>query len=181
MDAIWDGHKRQAWAVMAQLDQLDARRWTPGRDWTDKADDCVKAILDIEELTTYRSDYMGRDPVDKKPKEVKATWVAFKNIPLSEAQLDAFDHWDTHDEDVWILVTDVIQAGYKLSITYNAGNDTFSASLTGPGGGDKRQHFTVSAFAETWYEATRMLMYKHHVICEGDWSKAEETGGRRRG
>lgn len=124
---------------------------------------------------------MGRDPVDKKPKEVKPVWVSFKDIPLTEAQLDAFDHWDTHDEDVWILVTDVIQAGYKLSLTYNSGNDTFSASITGSGGGDPRQHFTVSGFAETWYEAVRLLMYKHHVICEGDWSKATQSGGRRRG
>lgn len=64
----------------------------------------------------------------------------------------------------------VVQAGYKLSVSYNVGNDNFIASLTGRLEGTTNFEKTISGFATTWDMAVAVVLFKHFVICEeGAW------------
>jgi hypothetical protein len=66
----------------------------------------------------------------------------------------------------------VVQAGYKLSVTYNTANDNFIASLTGRIEGNPNFDKTISGFAMTWDMAVAVVLFKHFVICsEGVWAE----------
>jgi hypothetical protein len=74
----------------------------------------------------------------------------------------------------------VVQAGYKLSVSYNSANDNFIASLTGRLEGNPNFDLTISGFAVTWDMAVGVVLFKHYIICgEGPW--AEHAAQRRYG
>ena len=104
---------------------------------------------------------------------------------LLHIPMDGHDGDDvrTHYGDAVSLmdgIDDVVQKGYKLSISYNVGNDTFIASLSGRVEGTPNFDFTISGFAPTWDMAVGVVLYKHYIICEeGPW--AEHAAQRRYG
>lgn len=137
-----------------------------------------KVELEITELATYVE---GDDMADKAKKK-QVQWRGFKDVRLSDAQRDGYDHWDAHDEDVYLLAASAVSSGFKFTCSYNNSNDTYTATLTGQDSSPAAaQGYSLSAFAPTWYDAVRTLMYKHDVILEGDWSKIEVSASERWG
>lgn len=134
--------------------------------------------LEIAELGTYQS---GDHMADKKSKKT-VQWRGFKDVRLTEAQRDAYDHWDIHDADVYLLAASAVSSGFKFTCSYNHSNDTYTATLTGQDGAPPAaQGYSLSAFAPSWYDAVRTLMFKHDAVLEGDWSKIEVSASERWG
>lgn len=127
--------------------------------------------LKIAELSTYLGDDMGRDPKTKKDKYV-FTWRGFKDVKLSDAQKAGFEAWDVQDNELYELLATIVQGGYKFSCVYNTSNDTFIATLTGGQGSGAADGYSMSAFAPDWYNALRVLVFKHVEILGGDWTTA---------
>lgn len=134
--------------------------------------------LEITELAMYLP---GDDmPQEKKKKQVQ--WRGFKDVRLSETQREAYEHWDIHDGDIYELAASAVSQGFKFTCSYNHSNDTYTATLTGQDGSPSAaQGYSLSAFAPSWYDAVRTLMYKHDAILEGDWSKIEVSASERWG
>lgn len=101
-------------------------------------------------------------------------WRGFVDVKLTSEEKDAYVAWDIHDDDLWLLLVDAITAGHKLSVTFNKQNDQFVASFTGQTDTGKNEGYTLSAYAKTWYDAVRVLCFKHNVLLEGNWSAASE-------
>lgn len=106
----------------------------------------------------------------RESKEV--TWQGFVDVKLTAVEKDVYGQWDVQDDDLWVLVVDAIGSGHKLSITYNRQNDQFVASFTGQTGTKGNEGFTLSAYAKDWYNAIRVLAYKHAILLESDWTRA---------
>lgn len=158
---VWDYNLEFRW-FMAE-DQWEAAR---------------QVEMQIEELGRYAP---GDDVAEKKAKKT-VQWRGFKDVRLSDAQRDAYDHWDAHDEDVYLLAASAVSSGFKFTCSYNHSNDTYTATLTGQEGSPAAaQGYSLSAFAPTWYDAVRTLMFKHDAILEGDWSKIEVSASERWG
>lgn len=144
----------------------------------DEWDMARRVELDITELGEY---WTGDNMADKGKKKA-VQWRGFKDVRLSDAQRDAYDHWDAHDEDVYLLAASAVSSGFKFTCSYNHSNDTYTATLTGQDGSPAAaQGYSLSAFAPTWYDAVRTLMFKHDVILEGDWSRIEVSASERWG
>lgn len=173
-------NQRLWFTVVTQLHQ------TPGRHpklpyRTDKGRKYALAVeLMVKELSTYLGDDMGRDPKARKDK-YQFTWKGFKDVKLSDTQKQAYEAWDAQDEELYELVATTVQAGYKFSCVYNTSNDTFIATLTGGQGSGAADGYSMSAFAPDWYNALRVLMFKHVEILAGDWTTAGGDESQRWG
>lgn len=110
-------------------------------------------------------------------KEKAAPWVGFVDVKLTAEQDAAFDVWDATDEDVITLLQEANSGGYKLSVVWNGSNSTFIASLTCTDKDIVNAGYTMPAFSSSWYEAIRLLVFKHFYVTEGNW--LEHTGGTR--
>lgn len=143
-------------------------------------DICEELELQFFDLGRYLKEVdVGRDP--KTREKQKPQWVGHKDFKLDAQAKDNYEHWDIHDDDVYELAATTVQSGYKLSFTFNSGNDTFNAALTGDGGEGKNYTYTMSAFAPDWYNALRLVLFKHHVLLDGDWGKINGTSGDKWG
>lgn len=106
-------------------------------------------------------------------------WKGFKDFKLNPEQLEAFAHFEAHDDDLMDLVQSSLGADYKLTFTYNGQSDTYNAAMTCNADKDVNQGYTMSAFAPSMYTALRLLMFKHWVLLEGNWGNipAPQKGG----
>lgn len=101
-------------------------------------------------------------------------WQGFVDVKLTSEEKENYMAWDVHDEDLWVLLVDAIGCGHKLSVTYNKQNDQFVASFTGQTGTEGNEGYTLSAYGKVWYDAVRVLCYKHAVLLDCDWLRAKE-------
>lgn len=101
-----------------------------------------------------------------------AKWGGFLNIRLTDDDVDDFHEWFQHAqaEVGWSLLHEALTAGLKLSVTFDVGNSTFIATLTGDllGWGDRR---AVTSRAPLWAKAVLLAVWKHAVLSDGDYSK----------
>lgn len=112
-----------------------------------------------------------------KPRKVETggDWLGFKAINLSTEDKERYAAWDVHDDDLWVLLADVVNSGYKLSLSFNEKNQTYIAAFTCKDNASPNNGFTISAFAQTWYNALRVLLFKHVVICDYNWTNAPSS------
>jgi hypothetical protein len=103
------------------------------------------------------------------PKREEQEWKGFVNYVLSEEDKAAYSEWDVDDHDLWLLVAGHEQCGYKLSHTYNAKNDTFNANYVCNDEKSPNKGYCLSAFAPDWYNAVKILAFKHEVVLDGIW------------
>lgn len=104
-----------------------------------------------------------------KPKSEYPEFKGYVNYVLSEGDKTAYSGWDVDDHDLWLLIAGHQQCGYKLSVSFNPKNDTFNATyicndLASPNAG-----YCLSAFAPDWYNAVKVLAFKHDIVLDGVW------------
>ena len=118
----------------------------------------------------------------KQTQKKSVQWRGFKDVKLTDAQRDAYEHWDAEDGDVYLLLASAVASGFKFTMSYNGSNDTYTATLTGQDAAPPAaQGYSLSAFAPDFYNACRTLAYKHDLILEGDWSRIEVSASERWG
>lgn len=109
-----------------------------------------------------------------KRDERQTTWRGFVDVKMTDEEKQLFTQWDVHDNDLFLLMSEAVSAGHKLSISFNKQNDTFVCSFTGNEGTGKHEGFTLTAFAGDWYIAVRALVFKHAVLLNSDWTAAAD-------
>lgn len=107
-------------------------------------------------------------------KKYDGTWKGFVDVALTSKEKEDFAAWDVHDEDLWILYQEAIVSGHKFTMSFNKQNETFVAAFTGNEGTADNAGYTLSAFGRSWYDAIRVLLFKHAVLLDGDWSVAKD-------
>lgn len=70
-------------------------------------------------------------------------------------------------------VTDLLDSGYRVGLSHNDQNDAFICSVTCRNPADENNGYTFNAFAETWFEALQLAVFKHYVKAGRKWV----TGG----
>lgn len=113
--------------------------------------------------------------VKKIKSEGNPDFKGFVNYVLSAEDKAGYGEWDIHDHDLFLLVAGAEQSGYKLSCSFNAKNDTFSATFMCVDAQSPNAGFILSAFAPDWYNALRVLIYKHDVVLGGKWDTAVQV------
>jgi hypothetical protein len=116
-----------------------------------------------------------------KRDERQSNWRGFVDVKMTDEEKQLFAQWDVHDNDLFLLMSEAVAAGHKLSISFNKQNDTFVCSFTGNDGTGKHEGYTLTAYAGDWYIAVRALVFKHAVLLNSDWTVAADRPSERLG
>ena len=101
----------------------------------------------------------------------KVEFKGFVNYVLDEDDKSRFKTWDIDDHDLWLLLSGDIQAGYKLTTSYNPQNDTYNATYMCNDTTSPNVGYCLSSFAPDWYTAVKSLVFKHNEILGCIWGQ----------
>lgn len=97
-------------------------------------------------------------------------WKGFISGQMTVEEKASFREYKMSDAEVAKGIFNLNDDGYKLSCGYDKNNDSVFASITNRGGHADYVGFSLSAHAKSPEIALRLLLFKHYVIAEGDWS-----------
>lgn len=118
---------------------------------------------------------MARQDADiKRRKTSKPTQNGngFQDFEFVEMRLDASDkaqfqaYVSSSADELWDDLYTLIQAGYKLSVSYMDNNDCFIASLTCRSDGDPNYNRVLSSRSDSFIDAVLLGVYKTTVLCK---------------
>jgi hypothetical protein len=116
---------------------------------------------------------MARDPKNKpesKPTKPRFNDVQFVNWSLSfEQKQDCKNFLVTEGDHDEALLT-IIQAGYKVTVSYDNYRDCFTASIVPTQDAKSNQGFILTGKGSTPLKAARQVLYIHYRIMDEDWS-----------
>lgn len=111
-----------------------------------------------------------RDKKDGKRANARQQTFRFINHDLSAEDQERLGAMDCAEEFPASLVDDLVEEGYKYSLTYDAGNHTFIASLTDKSKGSVFTNSCISGRGSSAINARYSLLYRHISIAQGDWA-----------
>ena len=116
-------------------------------------------------------DVVTRMPTKRKTNEFvrESVWKGFLEYRLSDLELIDADEAVISDEELLDGVVTLSDAGYKLTLSYNAQNKTATATLQAGEVMPKLVGWALSAKGRDGREAIKLLLYKHHECLKGDW------------
>lgn len=98
----------------------------------------------------------------------KVTWVGFVNIDLTEAQKKQVKNsYIFTEERLFELIANLADDGYKVSVSWDFANNTYTASLTGICAGCANPGHTLTGRHSNLLVCLSVLFYKHFEVCEG--------------
>lgn len=119
---------------------------------------------------------------DRKKSAFQADgWRGFANVELTDVQKKAVKALLPRGEELWQWLMDVIQDGYRCSISYDGAHTSYVVSLTCREATDKNNGLTLTARGGHVTGAICALFYKHTVVLKEDWNAAVEVPDRAMG
>lgn len=125
---------------------------------------------------------MARGKSNAKPEtnRTPGQWTQFVDISLAGYTQGDIQGAFPKSELVVDALTGLLENGYRVSLSYNQQTDAFIASCTckdetAPNGGK-----TFNSFAETWYEALQVTLFKHFVVTKTVWANNLDQAERPR-
>lgn len=106
--------------------------------------------------------------------------LTFLDVRLSQAQFDELDSAKVPASQLMAWLTSTILTGLRFSFSYNPEKKTANAMLTDTRFDSPTKGKALSAFSDDAADALKVLMYKHQVVLEGDWTRAEAPSSERR-
>jgi len=124
--------------------------------------------------------YLEMNMAHKKGTSVKTNinWqdIQFVDFRLSGDMQLSFEEWhENAGIDVVVELFDLVGMGYKLSVTYDLANNCYIVSLTCRDENSVNFMKCMSGRADEPEQAIAVLVFKHMVVCGGDWSKAPRS------
>lgn len=111
------------------------------------------------------------EPV-KQPVKPKGQFAlrGYVRCELSSADKDAYRLWEEMQsaEGLYNQVVSLVDGGYLFKA--GSGKDGFQASLSANETGTAWDGYVLTAFASHAGRALSLLLYKHGVLMQGDWS-----------
>lgn len=108
-------------------------------------------------------------------------WGGFVQANLTPMDKAMFEQWyGEHIQAIQPYIDEHIGSGLKLTVVFDGANNSYIASYTGRPNDDQTMEFrcTLSARSGKFMEALAVLVYKHVVICNGDWAEYLVNGSR---
>lgn len=105
-------------------------------------------------------------------------WKAFVSLEMSAAMKESYRAWVIEDDVIWTWLEARLVDGYKLSLSFDKGNDSFVAALTCRAPNTGNSGLTLSGRAGDWFKALRVLSWKDAVYLENVWDSAPQNAPR---
>lgn len=99
-------------------------------------------------------------------------WKGFVDCNLDKAMKEAAKKWiASNAADQMVKVSELVDDGYKVSFSLDRYHDAYQASMSYQVNGGPNSGYTLSARGPDLAGAVGMLLYKHFIVLEGDWSQ----------
>lgn len=105
-----------------------------------------------------------------------------KGLDLTAVDKPFIHEYADNPLDLFMRLTDIVEAGYKLGISWSDKMSCYCATLTPTGKDSVNAGYVLSGMGKTPILALACVCYKHVVLCEkGVWPKGkkEEDDGLR--
>lgn len=130
------------------------------------------SILMIRVLNRIGGRTMARGERKQSQSSVKggAQWTTFVTVSLEGVTEDDLARAFPDAGHVGDSLSRLLDSGYRVAFAGQPDRGATTCSITGRDGAGANEGKTLTAWAETWYEALVVALYKHYVICAGeDW------------
>lgn len=96
--------------------------------------------------------------------------VGYVRCDLGKSDREPFRLWqgEQKDETLFDMLVKLCDSGYLLKV--GVGKEGHQASLSACDTGGECDGYVLSAFASEGRDAVALLLYKHHILLEGDWT-----------
>jgi hypothetical protein len=117
-----------------------------------------------------RGDKAKKDTAVKVKAPGNFELVGYVRCDLGKSDREPFRSWQGEQEDhaLFDMLVKLCDSGYLLKV--GVGKEGHQASLSACDTGSECDGFVLSAFASEGRDAIALLLYKHHILLEGDWS-----------
>lgn len=126
----------------------------------------AKNYTDIDNPPTKQS---------KTPTHGSDGWKGFVNVEVPENQKDFVRSLREKPDILWTVILDLVEAGYKMSVTCDMKYSLYNLSLTCKNDKDVNNGYTLSGRGGSLVGAMASFVYKHQNILEGVWSSGAGT------
>lgn len=106
--------------------------------------------------------------------------LEFLDVTLSDADFEALDTAKISASQLVANLVAAVESGFRFSYSYKPETKKANAMFTDTRVGSPTKDKAVSAFSDNCADAMRILLYKHVVVLEGDWSRVNQTQRPRR-
>lgn len=98
--------------------------------------------------------------------------IGYVRCDLGKSDREPFRAWQEGQEDhaLFDMLVKLCDSGYLLKV--GVGKEGHQASLSACDTGGECDGFVLSAFASEGRDAIGLLLYKHHILLEGDWTSS---------
>lgn len=104
----------------------------------------------------------GRAPKADKPSFSDFQFVSYT---LSKSEKVAFSKWwEEKASDAFVFVSEVVNSGYKVSLSWDAENDCYIATFTCMEKKSPNYCLVMSSRSDDLWEAIGINLYKHYVL-----------------
>lgn len=112
---------------------------------------------------------MGAKKVNKPE---KTPWKGFVQCEMNAERKKQFKEWSPKIDDLETAIQECLSPGYKLSFSIDTYHDTIQVSWFCSAMNDRNAGWCLTARAATIGNAFLVLLFKHTIILETDWSSA---------
>lgn len=134
-------------------------------------------------LWKWRAEYAnmaGRSPRESAKK--KPIWKGFLDYRLTAEELEALDEWQPTAGEIWEAVHTLLEAEYRLTLSYNAALKTASVTLIDDNSDRPSAGYGLASSDGDGASALKAAVYKHFTVLQGSWARLLDeplTRGRR--
>lgn len=124
---------------------------------------------------------MSAQPKNKpasRPKAGRFNDVKWINWALTAEEKAIIKAWVLTIEEMDDLELKAIQAGHKITTSYDNYGDCFTASIVPTQDSKTNQGYILTGKGSTPFKARKQALYVHNYIFNGDWSSYSTGAGK---
>jgi len=99
-------------------------------------------------------------------------WNGIASVAVSPDEFAAFQKWQDDVDGLLRGIDDLIENDYKLSVSYNNRNETFTASLSCYDSSSENYKYTLLSSAPSVEGAVAFTLWKHYELTNEVWNAA---------
>jgi len=97
-------------------------------------------------------------------------WQGFLDLRLDDEQLALLDGWKPKPTEIWDMVDEMVEAGYRFIISYNRVTKLASTTVMDDDIDRKTGGWGLSSSDTDGASALKMAVFKHYHVLNGDWT-----------
>lgn len=117
----------------------------------------------------------AKKPLNQRSSNGDSGMPTIVNVNLSDEQKMLIKSNVPAMKALWEAVEEWTADNYKMTVSYDDTTDCYAVYLIGKGEQTTNAGMMLAGYAPTLSGAIAVLLYKHQVVCEGDWGKRSQA------